>query len=111
MVQSLQFSNVVALGKRIVQEIELDDSVNTLGRWMAHHIAELIVQAETAEESKQSSLEDRCRTAILALWDHINKLPSAANPFDNLESFATTVRVLNADECALLLLCTYSRCY
>ena len=100
MVQSTEFSNVVALGKRIVQEIERNDSVDTLGRWMAHHIAELIVQAETAKESKQSSLEDRCRAAILALWDHINNFPSASNPFENLESFATTVRALNADECA-----------
>ncbi len=98
MEKSSQFSKVVTLGKRIVQEIELNKHADILSRWMAHHMAELIIKAETADKEKKSRLEDQCRTVILTLWDHIDKLPPTSNPFHNLESFASALRALNLEQ-------------
>ena len=56
---------IVELGKKLVLELGLEDAVDTLGRWMAHHIAELMADAETANINDRSAKEDRCRTAIL----------------------------------------------
>jgi hypothetical protein len=36
------------LGERIVEEFGLGDSADTLGRWMAHRVAELMDRAERA---------------------------------------------------------------
>lgn len=39
-------SDVLELGKLLVKALDLDETVDTLGRWMAHHIAELMQAAE-----------------------------------------------------------------
>ena len=44
-------SAVLRLGARIVRELELEPSVDTLGRWMAHHLAEVMQEVESAEGS------------------------------------------------------------
>ena len=40
MVERIRSDSVLALGKKLVDELGLDQSVDTLGRWMAHYIAE-----------------------------------------------------------------------
>ena len=40
MVKRIRSDSVLALGKKLVDELGLDQSVDTLGRWMAHYIAE-----------------------------------------------------------------------
>lgn len=57
------------LGARIVTELGLDDSVDTLGRWMSHRIAELMMRAQEAdslEDSENAKLE--CTRLILRVW-------------------------------------------
>jgi hypothetical protein len=39
-------AEIINLGKKLVTELKLDNSVNTLGRWMAHYLAELMVAVE-----------------------------------------------------------------
>jgi len=59
----------VKLGARIVTELGLDDSVDTLGRWMSHRIAELMTRAQEAdslEEAENAKLE--CTRLILRVW-------------------------------------------
>ena len=36
------------LGKKLIDELGLDQSVDTLGRWMAHYIAEKMEDAQAA---------------------------------------------------------------
>jgi hypothetical protein len=40
--------DLISLGERIVAEFGLDQSTDTLGRWMAHRVAELMERAEHA---------------------------------------------------------------
>ncbi len=66
----------MTLGKRIVKELDLEDSVDTLGRWMAHRIAELMERAEQAEtEAEQEAAKNECTDVIIRLWEHRAKFP------------------------------------
>ena len=47
---SERYTAIVQLGKKLVEELALNNSVDTLGRWMAHHIAELIYDAENTTD-------------------------------------------------------------
>ena len=101
MAQSKQSKGTIELGKRIVQELELEQSSDILGRWMAHHLAELIGLAEQGTPSEQAERQRQCRAAILEVWEHINNsLPPAARPFRDLEAIVETIRSLNRSEYA-----------
>lgn len=66
----------MTLGKRIVKELDLEDSVDTLGRWMAHRIAELMERAEQAEtEAEREAAKREYTNVIIRLWEHRSKFP------------------------------------
>jgi len=64
-----------------VRELGLEDGVDTLGRWMAHHLAELI---DTAENGTTAAERLRARKnateTILKIWEHRTSLPGKAYP-------------------------------
>ena len=97
MEKSKNYKDVLTLGKLLVKELGLEQSVDTLGRWMAHHISELIVEADKTEGSDKSDVEDRCREAVLALWNHINVLPRGHRPFENIEPLLATIQALDPE--------------
>jgi hypothetical protein len=88
---------VLELGKLLVKALDLDQTVDTLGRWMAHHIAELMQAAEEADGGEKSEIEDRCRRAILELWEHINFFPRGHRPFAEIEPLLAIIRSLDPD--------------
>jgi hypothetical protein len=67
---------ILALGRKIVEELGLEPSVDTLGRWMVHYIADLIVKAENATCEEKSLAEKNCFEAIMVLWKHRAELPN-----------------------------------
>lgn len=86
MVKSLQYDEILALGKKITEELNLNDSVDTLGRWMAHYIAELICSIEkTDSEGDKQRLKSECADMILKLWKHIGCDPKGLEPFKKYE--------------------------
>ncbi|WP_108126720.1 AVAST type 3 anti-phage proein Avs3b [Saccharospirillum mangrovi] len=88
---------VLDLGKKLTRELDLDQSVDTLGRWMAHYIAELIYDAENAaSEEKPSRMRD-CSEAILDLWKHRHELPDGSRPFEALEPALRLLEKLDPD--------------
>lgn len=79
----------ILLGKAIVEELEQSPSIDTLGLWMAHYIAELITKAEHATPENKEIYERECFDTIIKLWTHINKIPNFDTPlrtFDNIEN-------------------------
>jgi len=48
MEQSEIQKELITLGKRLVKQLGLTHSNDTLARWMAHYIAELIYKAENS---------------------------------------------------------------
>lgn len=66
--------NVVALGIRLVEELDTQD---TLAAWIAHHIAELIsTYNELPPGAKRDAAGQECADEILRLWAHRAGLPS-----------------------------------
>jgi len=76
---------VLDLGCELVKELDIDPGADTLSRWMAHYIAELIDEAKTAKLEDRLAKLARCADAILKLWDHRHQLPDGKRPFEDLE--------------------------
>ena len=74
-------TDVVELGKHLVTELELQESRDTLAKWLAHHLAELMLAAERARRPEEkNTAEDRAVKTILKVWQHRATLPGNANP-------------------------------
>jgi len=52
---------------------------------MAHHIAELIEAAETAEAEDRPNKLKQCADTILKIWEHRNQLPNGKRPFQDFD--------------------------
>jgi hypothetical protein len=89
---------IIALGKQLVEELELGNSVDTLGRWMAHYIAELITKVEAARPEERDELSSRCAAAILDLWRHRSVLPTGKRPFEEIEPILRAVQSLDPED-------------
>jgi hypothetical protein len=83
--QSARSEAIIALGKKLVDELGLRSSVDTLGRWMAHYVAELLHEAEVATGDERLLKQTQLRDAILALWAHRHELHSGMRPFGTFE--------------------------
>lgn len=95
---STRSGDILALGCKLVEELGLEPSVDTLSRWMAHYLADLIAKAESATGEEKGLAEKECFDAILALWKHRAELPDGKRPFDDLESVARAVASLDPDD-------------
>lgn len=85
----------MALGRVIVDELNLEPSVDTLGRWMAHHISELIRAAETApSENDRRRLESQAAETISKLWAHRSSFENRINPLFDLMPVIDVIRTL-----------------
>ncbi|MGW2331571.1 hypothetical protein ACWC5C_38275 [Streptomyces sp. NPDC001700] len=76
------FERTLELGKEIAESLSQSD---VLGRWMAHHIGDLITQAENATGAEADGVRREATTAILALWNHRMALPFPAPPLGAFE--------------------------
>lgn len=85
---------IIKLGKKLVEELKLDNSVNTLGRWMSHYVSELIYNAENSEsEEKKKKLKKECCGIIIKLWKNKEHMPNINLPLSNLQP---ALKVLDA---------------
>jgi hypothetical protein len=88
--------DALELGKYLVRELGFEDGVDTLGRWMSHHVAELITRAKSERTvSRQRIAQRDAVSAILKIWEHRRVLPGRANPigsYTELLRFVELVR-------------------
>jgi hypothetical protein len=89
---------ILALGRKVVEELGLEPSVDTLGRWMAHYIADLITKAKGATGEEKGFLEKKCFESILTLWKHRAELPNGKRPFEELEPVIRAIESLDPDD-------------
>ena len=98
MVERIRSDSVLALGKKLVDELGLDQSVDTLGRWMAHHIAEKIEAAESAAGEARDQKMSECCDAILKLWAHRSELSDGKRPFEEFGQIFRVLKSLDLDD-------------
>lgn len=89
--------SVLELGEALVRELDLEQSNDILGRWMAHHLASLITAARKAPAERKVECEERCRAAVLDVWRHRNCLPEGRRPFEHFEGVIDTLAALDPD--------------
>ena len=76
---------------RIVRELGFEDSVDTLGRWMSHRIAELIHRAQEAKtDTEKEAAERECTEVILKVWERRKYWPQG-QPLKDLSAFINTL--------------------
>ena len=91
---SSQSKALLDLGKKLVNELGLDQSVDTLSRWMAHYLAELILDAESAEAEDKPSKQAKCVETILELWRRRTEFPSGRR-LENVEPILRALESLD----------------
>ena len=74
----------------------MESSTDTLGRWMAHYVAELMDAATNAPPEERDSSRTRCFDAILALWSHRAELRNGS-PFNELEAIIRALESLDPE--------------
>ena len=85
--------DVLGLGQHLVHELGFEGGVDTLGRWMAHHLAELINEAESGSTvAKRTRARKEATATILKIWDHRTSLPGKAYP---LAPYKDVLRVID----------------
>ncbi|MCY1719233.1 hypothetical protein OU798_02715 [Prolixibacteraceae bacterium Z1-6] len=91
--------SIIKLGKKIVEELKLEPSANTLGRWMSHYVAELIHKSENCESSEEKViLERECFDTILKLWQNMEHLPTVTKPLTELEPLLELLDALKKED-------------
>lgn len=88
---------LLELGDALVVQLNLEQSNDILGRWMAHHLARLLQEAKIATGEEKDALEQRCFDAVLAVWKHRNCLPQGLRPFEPAERLLDIVAALDPD--------------
>lgn len=89
-------NQILELGNKIVKELDLSKSVDTLGKWMAQYTAELIHKIEICEnEENKEALQKECSELILKLWKNKKILP-IDQPLSNLKPLIKILEGLNS---------------
>lgn len=85
---------IIKLGEKLVKELDLEYSVNTLARWMSHYLAELIQNIDKAESKEERKLlQQECCDIILKIWSQKESLP-IRKPLDDLKPLIEILQVL-----------------
>lgn len=89
---------ILALGRKLVDELELESSADTLGRWMAHYLSELIIRGESEGENGNEVARKECFDVILALWGHRSEFPNGRRPLESLEPIVRAIASLDPED-------------
>lgn len=88
----------INLGKQLVAELGRGTELDTLSRWMAHYLGELITAADEASGANKLQLQQRCFETILTLWKHRAFFPDGRRPFEEYESVLQALASLSPEE-------------
>ncbi len=96
--ERIRSDSVLALGKKLVDELGPDRSVDTLSHWIAHYIAEKMEDVEAATGEARDRKMSECSDAILKLWAHRSELPNGQRPFEDFEPIFDVLQSLTLDD-------------
>ena len=86
---------VIKLGVKIVEELQLENSRDTLGRWMSHYLAERLDSLEKySNEQEKKEIEKECCDIILRIWSQRESVNGISTPLSDLEPLIDIVKSL-----------------
>jgi hypothetical protein len=80
--EQANFRQTLELGTALAKDL---DDRDLLGRWMAHHISDLITQVKEVIGPAGDTLRQEARDTILALWNHRANAPLRSRPTHNID--------------------------
>jgi len=91
---------VVELGKLLVKELEngRNGEADNISQWMAHFIAEKMLEASNNKGKAKIQAERECFDTILKVWAHRQHFPRDHRPLESFEKIAQTLAVLGRDD-------------
>ncbi len=88
---------IIKLGEKLISELKLDYTTNTLSRWLVHYLAEQMIKIEDCkDEDLKMKLQKECCNLILDLWQKKDRLP-IQKPLDNVGNFLEILTVLKKE--------------
>lgn len=84
-------TELLRLGTKIVQDLDLSYSVDTLSRWMSHHLAEKMIELESLEGEEKSRVEKEVVQLIQTLWTNKHSWPSGVTPLNQYGALKDTL--------------------
>lgn len=89
---------ILKLGKKLIKELELVYTVNTLARWLGHYLAELMNNIDNCEsEEEKSELRKECCKIILELWEKRERIP-IEKPTEKLKPIIDVLGLLKSNK-------------
>lgn len=90
---------IIKLGEKIVQDLQVDPRGNTLALWMSHYVAELILQIKNSiSEKEKKEKKKECCTIILKIWANRNYIPNMPKPLSDLEPLIELLDALKEND-------------
>ncbi|WP_111682187.1 hypothetical protein [Winogradskyella tangerina] len=89
---------ILKLGKKLIKELDLVYTTNTLARWMAHYLAELINNINKCQSKEEKSkLQKECCDTILEIWEKRERVP-IEKPTEKLKPIIDVISLLKKNE-------------
>ena len=96
--KSLPLKDVLVLGHHLATELGFSESCDTLGKWMSHHLAEMIDRVEREENpEKKEKYQQQTVELILKIWDHRSSLNETAYPLTRFKSIIDSLSILSPE--------------
>ena len=93
---------ILKLGKKLIAELELVYTTNTLARWLGHYVAELIQAIYYCDDNDEKiKLKKECCNLILEIWDKRERIPFD-KPLSKLEPIINVLKLLKKREHPLI---------
>jgi hypothetical protein len=89
---------VLVLGHHLAAELGFSDSCDTLGKWMSHHLAEVMDRAEQeSNPEKKEEYQQQAIELILKVWKHRTSLKADAYPLARFRGIIDSLSILSPD--------------
>ncbi len=89
---------ILKLGKKLIKELDLVYTGNTLARWMVHYLAELMHSIEVCtSKTEKARLKKECCNVILELWEKRERIP-IEKPLTKLKPIIDVIGLLKKNE-------------
>jgi hypothetical protein len=98
MEQSKTTKELLALGGALTEQFGLRKDEDTLGQWIAHHLAEKLRAHKVARGGAKAALETEIVDTALKFWKHRAYFPRSTRPFENYESVLRALESLDPDQ-------------
>lgn len=86
------------LGHHLATELGFSDSCDTLGKWMSHHLAEMMDRVEREENTeKKEKYQQQTAELILKIWEHRSSLSGHAYPLARFKGILDSLSILSPE--------------